>query len=203
MLADKGTALLYTREILTYARMVVRRYGGIPPGKEEADHCFVLPPLPSYAFDMPCPCGGLREGVSGTKREGVSGTQKGGLSGTKKEGPSGTKKEGLSGTERGYRERVRLALNMNDAEPEVEGVEGLLDVYKSALDQVKLYGPTNFADVIKRNHMLAKETRKQHYHVLVIVTDGDITDMQPTKNSIVAASYEVSTSARSECRGSG
>lgn len=94
-------------------------YGGIPPGKEEADHAF--------------------------------------------------------------------ALTMDETDPEVEGVEGMLTCYAEAITAVKLYGPTNFADVIKQSHMIAKEQKKQHYHILLIITDGDITDRTETIDAIITS----------------
>jgi len=39
-------------------------------------------------------------------------------------------------------------LNGNIFNPECDGLEGVLDAYKSALDNVTLHGPTNFSDVI-------------------------------------------------------
>jgi Mg-chelatase subunit ChlD len=46
-----------------------------------------------------------------------------------------------------------------------------------------MYGPTNFSPII--NHMAQMAAQNQnngdHYYVLVIITDGIITDMQNTK----------------------
>ena len=55
---------------------------------------------------------------------------------------------------------------------------------------MQLYGPTNFAPVI--NHAAAVASTDQtgaNYYVLLIVTDGIITDMANTISAIVAASY--------------
>mmetsp|Transcript_25825 Transcript_25825/g.40429 ORF Transcript_25825/g.40429 Transcript_25825/m.40429 type:complete len:564 (-) Transcript_25825:61-1752(-) len=81
-----------------------------------------------------------------------------------------------------------FALNGNAQNPEVEGVQGLLDAYASSLKNVKLYGPTNFKDIIERNEMLAREQSKEHYHVMLIITDGAITDLRQTIGAIVSAS---------------
>ena len=53
---------------------------------------------------------------------------------------------------------------------------------------VKLYGPTNFEPVIRHIADIAKECRKRAYHVLLILTDGDITDKQQTITALVEAS---------------
>jgi len=41
-----------------------------------------------------------------------------------------------------------FALNGDIFKPECNGIEGVIEVYKKAISQVSLYGPTNFADII-------------------------------------------------------
>ncbi|KAL6739698.1 hypothetical protein Aduo_013123 [Ancylostoma duodenale] len=82
-----------------------------------------------------------------------------------------------------------FALNF-DANPAVVGLPGVMEVYRFALNRVKLYGPTNFAPVIKE---VAKKAAKfahdgARYQVLLIITDGAISDMAATKAAIIAAS---------------
>ncbi|KAK6748025.1 hypothetical protein RB195_000940 [Necator americanus] len=82
-----------------------------------------------------------------------------------------------------------FALNF-DANPAVVGLPGVMEVYRFALNRVKLYGPTNFAPVIKE---VAKKAAKfahdgARYQVLLIITDGAISDMAATKSAIIAAS---------------
>jgi len=80
-------------------------------------------------------------------------------------------------------------LNLQE-NPYCEGVEGILAAYYQSLNAVQLYGPTNFAPVI--NHVAKFATAFQNdpsnYFVLLIITDGVITDLDATKNSIIAAS---------------
>ena len=38
----------------------------------------------------------------------------------------------------------------------MDGADGLLSAYLDAVSKVKLYGPTNFADVINRTALMAK-----------------------------------------------
>ena len=42
-----------------------------------------------------------------------------------------------------------FALNGNIFDPEVDGIEGVLNCYKHAIKQVNLYGPTNFAPILE------------------------------------------------------
>ena len=78
-------------------------------------------------------------------------------------------------------------LNLSQS-PFCHGVEGLLRAYLTSLQQVQLYGPTNFAPVINHvaNFARAYEADGKQYFVLLILTDGIITDMEKTVASIVA-----------------
>lgn len=52
-----------------------------------------------------------------------------------------------------------------------------------------MYGPTNFSPVINHIARMAANSRGgDDYYVLLIVTDGIITDMPNTKEAIVNAS---------------
>ena len=42
-----------------------------------------------------------------------------------------------------------FALNGNIFDPEVDGIEGVEEVYKRAINNVRLSGPTNFAPIMK------------------------------------------------------
>lgn len=82
-----------------------------------------------------------------------------------------------------------FALNFNPGNPNCQQIKGVLDAYYYALKNVQLYGPTNFSSVI--NHVAgfaASQLDGSNYHVLLIITDGVITDMEQTKNAIVQAS---------------
>ena len=60
---------------------------------------------------------------------------------------------------------------------------GVLSAYRSCLQRVQLYGPTNFAPIINYVANIAKGNRDgSQYSVLLIITDGVITDMPQTKN---------------------
>lgn len=82
-----------------------------------------------------------------------------------------------------------FALNGNESNCEVSGIDGILAAYSQAVCSVELYGPTWFAPVIRQAASLAeKYQRQQKYFVLLIITDGAILDMDATVDAIVAAS---------------
>jgi len=81
-------------------------------------------------------------------------------------------------------------LNGNWNNPEVPGVQGILDIYYRALDSVELHGPTIFSQVLKTAAQIASthnSQERQKYYVLLIITDGIINDMDGTIDEIVKA----------------
>ncbi|KAG6646112.1 hypothetical protein CIPAW_08G170900 [Carya illinoinensis] len=73
----------------------------------------------------------------------------------------------------------------------VEGVEGIMSAYASALHNVTLAGPTLFGQVIKRAAQIASQSvsyNSKKYFVLLIITDGVLTDLQETKDTLVKVS---------------
>ncbi|ESO08587.1 hypothetical protein HELRODRAFT_190776 [Helobdella robusta] len=85
-----------------------------------------------------------------------------------------------------------FALNFNTSNPFCAGVQGILDAYRMCLSRIQLYGPTNFSPIIYHVAQLAaasqKDRRPSNYYVLLIITDGVISDMQDTLRAIVYAS---------------
>jgi len=81
-------------------------------------------------------------------------------------------------------------LNLSTESPFCSGIEGLLSAYYNSLYNVQLYGPENFSPVI--NHVAkfaqAYMSDPSNYFVLLIITDGIITDLEETKRSIILAS---------------
>ncbi|KAB2089521.1 hypothetical protein ES319_A03G067300v1 [Gossypium barbadense] len=74
---------------------------------------------------------------------------------------------------------------------EVQGIQGIMMAYTSALFNVSLAGPTLFGHVINRASVVACDslsTGAKKYFVLLIITDGVITDLQETKDALVKAS---------------
>ncbi|KAF9352145.1 Copine-8 [Mortierella sp. NVP85] len=78
-----------------------------------------------------------------------------------------------------------------NGQPEVEGVDGILAAYWHALQHAQLYGPTNFSPVINQTAAICNQHRSgktEEYYVLLILTDGVITDMDNTIRAIIQAS---------------
>ena len=77
--------------------------------------------------------------------------------------------------------------NFNTENPFVYKVPGILEAYKQAISSVQLEGPTNFAPVIRETAQMAKLSGRSgsEFFVLLIITDGIITDMEATKRAIV------------------
>ncbi|KGN56325.1 protein BONZAI 1 isoform X2 [Cucumis sativus] len=74
---------------------------------------------------------------------------------------------------------------------EVEGTQGILMAYTSALHNVSLAGPTLFGPVINNAALIASQSLAngaRKYFVLLIITDGVVTDLQETKDALVKAS---------------
>ncbi|XP_071903373.1 protein BONZAI 1-like isoform X1 [Coffea arabica] len=74
---------------------------------------------------------------------------------------------------------------------EVEGIQGILAAYISALYNVSLAGPTLFGPVITAAAHIASQavtSDRRKYFVLLIITDGVITDLQETIDAFVKAS---------------
>lgn len=83
----------------------------------------------------------------------------------------------------------QFPLNGNTSHPYCAGVEEILTHYRNCLKSVTLYGPTNFAPVINNTISIASQFQDgKHYFVLLIITDGIISDMHLTKHAIVSAS---------------
>ncbi|XP_028791323.1 protein BONZAI 1 isoform X2 [Neltuma alba] len=74
---------------------------------------------------------------------------------------------------------------------EVEGIPGIMAAYTSALFNVSLAGPTLFGPVISTAALIASQSLSnggRKYFVLLIITDGVVTDLQETKDALVKAS---------------
>ncbi|XP_074570100.1 protein BONZAI 3 [Curcuma longa] len=82
-------------------------------------------------------------------------------------------------------------LNGSPGESEVSGIEGIMAAYAMALHNVALAGPTLFGPVICKAAEIAARSLsngQNKYYVLLIITDGVITDLQKTVDAIVRAS---------------
>lgn len=83
----------------------------------------------------------------------------------------------------------QFPLNGNPSHPYCSGVEDILFHYRNRVQSIQFYGPTNFAPVINNTSAIAANfIDGQHYFVLLIVTDGIISDLHQTKRAIINAS---------------
>ena len=84
-------------------------------------------------------------------------------------------------------------LNCNPNDPEIYSVDGILQTYRTVLNNTILYGPTYFHFFIdKLNEKVKDDMARENYNnynILMILTDGIIEDMDDTINSLVEASY--------------
>lgn len=80
-------------------------------------------------------------------------------------------------------------VNGSPVDPRIQGVGGVLQTYRGTLPQIGLGGPTNFENVIRTFTQHAEANAGfQQYQILLIITDGMITDMQQTVNQICISS---------------
>ena len=79
-------------------------------------------------------------------------------------------------------------LNGNDRNASVSGLDGIMDAYDKALRKVVLDGPTNFEAILKKAMEMAQKNKRngsKEYLILLILTDGQIHDMQSTINCLI------------------
>ncbi|KAL8171267.1 hypothetical protein V2J09_023071 [Rumex salicifolius] len=91
-----------------------------------------------------------------------------------------------------YNGSVSHCFNLNGSPhpTEVQGVEGIMAAYSYALHTVRLAGPTLFSNVIYNAAEIVAQSlhNNSKYYVLLIITDGVLTDIQETKDALVKAS---------------
>eukprot|EP00358_Blepharisma_japonicum_P005691 CAMPEP_0202943456 /NCGR_PEP_ID=MMETSP1395-20130829/3911_1 /ASSEMBLY_ACC=CAM_ASM_000871 /TAXON_ID=5961 /ORGANISM="Blepharisma japonicum, Strain Stock R1072" /LENGTH=368 /DNA_ID=CAMNT_0049640959 /DNA_START=369 /DNA_END=1471 /DNA_ORIENTATION=- len=80
-------------------------------------------------------------------------------------------------------------LNNRPENPEVHGVNGIIEVYQNTLKTCSLNAPTNMAPIIRKVKEIAeRKSPLEAYWILLILTDGDISDLNETKAAIIDAS---------------
>ncbi len=82
-----------------------------------------------------------------------------------------------------------FSVNFNPQSPFCSGIPGIMQAYQSCIRAVQLYGPTNFAPIINHVAQFAQAYPDgSNYFILLIITDGVISDMEMTKEAIIRAS---------------
>ena len=78
--------------------------------------------------------------------------------------------------------------------PECNGIDGVLAAYENCIEKCQLYGPTNFAEIISainaRSEAVPARQEDQTYQILLIITDGVITDLEATIDELVRCSEQ-------------
>uniref|UniRef100_A0A3Q4MFZ3 Copine IVa n=1 Tax=Neolamprologus brichardi TaxID=32507 RepID=A0A3Q4MFZ3_NEOBR len=92
-----------------------------------------------------------------------------------------------------YKVSHDFAVNFNEENPECAGIQGVVEAYQACLPKLQLYGPTNIAPIIQKVAKSASQEvhtkEAMQYFILLILTDGVITDMADTREAIVQASH--------------
>ncbi|XP_067651173.1 copine-3-like isoform X4 [Haliotis asinina] len=88
-----------------------------------------------------------------------------------------------------------FAMNFNAQNPFCAGIPGVLQAYYNCVQNVRLYGPTNAAPIINHVARFAVAAQQEEpmkgasaYYILLLLTDGEITDMDRTTEAVVNAS---------------
>ena len=82
-------------------------------------------------------------------------------------------------------------LTGNPENPWAYGLDGIMATYQNALKNVELSGPTLFAPILQEAMKVAlhsKSQGSQEYNILLILTDGEIHDMEQSINCLGAYS---------------
>lgn len=82
-------------------------------------------------------------------------------------------------------------INKSNINPFIFGIDRVLSEYHEILTCVRLAGPTLLASVITKAMNITQDGPKDGlYFLLVILTDGEIQDVQQSKNALVESSYK-------------
>ena len=81
--------------------------------------------------------------------------------------------------------------NLNfQQDPNIAYIEGIIKEYHNAINNVQFWGPTYFAPIIREMIKLIKNQKhKLEYHILMILTDGIIDDLDQTVDELVKGSF--------------
>ena len=84
-------------------------------------------------------------------------------------------------------------INNNIKDPNIKTIDNVLKEYRKFITTIRLFGPTNFAPMINDLNRVAKKDLekglKMNYNILLILTDGQITDTDKTIDALVEASF--------------
>ena len=87
--------------------------------------------------------------------------------------------------------RARGLFNLNfQNDPKVKYLDGIIQAYHNAIYKIKFFGSTYFGPIITNiNKMIKDEGNNLKYHILMILTDGKIDDIDNTIDALVESSF--------------
>ena len=84
-------------------------------------------------------------------------------------------------------------INNNVDDPNIHLIDNVLVEYRKFITQIRLSGPTNFAPMIRNLNNEVKDNlrngKTMEYNILLILTDGQISDLLDTIDEMVEASF--------------
>ncbi|KAM3138201.1 hypothetical protein pb186bvf_009664 [Paramecium bursaria] len=83
-------------------------------------------------------------------------------------------------------------LNDNPDDPEVYGLQGIVQVYRDTVKRLSFDGPTYLHPVLQQAMQQAREIKdkkQDNYLILLILTDGQTNDLQITIDDVIASSH--------------
>jgi len=88
------------------------------------------------------------------------------------------------------RQEVSHCFPINFSEnPSIQSIENIIPAYRNCLSIIRMHGPTWFSPIIRETVNYVKESKNPDaYYILMILTDGQINDMEETIDAIVEAS---------------
>ena len=94
---------------------------------------------------------------------------------------------------RGKYGKFNYPINRNERDPNIHLIDNVLVEYRKFITEIKLSGPTNFAPMIRDLNNEVKKNLSDGlvmgYNILLILTDGQIDDLNDTIDEMVEASF--------------
>lgn len=86
---------------------------------------------------------------------------------------------------------ANMCFNINfKNNPEIYTINNVIKEYRNSFKYLQLAGPTNFSPLIQNvNNKIKAENNPMIYHILLILTDGIINDLQETIDALVEGSF--------------
>ena len=100
----------------------------------------------------------------------------------------------LNGIPNENNNKASHCFNINfEEKAEIRGIDNVLKIYRESLRKIKLSGNTKLGYILKKVmkniiYDLKHKKYENHYYILLILTDGQINDIEDTKDLIVEAS---------------